>query len=362
MSIPCQPFTFRRRSWRSGLLAFFLLFLSSRIVNSAPLEPSPRLLSVLEQVRNGHYTEALEAARGIAAENAAHDVNDPLPLLLEAQAQFDLIFCQTGHITATEIWHLSDPHKSPLDPLFFRAVSQASDTSERLKKVPATAALGHFYDGTAHGLRARLSTLREQTLPSGREGKSMREELMTAAALDKSLVLEASVGLGLYDYYADSLSAITKLFRFILFIPGGNAERGITALRNAAEAQSLARFSGANFSQSSSDKPSTAILLQPEARWELARIVGVREGHHDEAVRLLIPLVESYPDNALYALLTTLEAEGMGNLQLANHYAQKAAAALPRMEPSCRPKLEPAIRDARLRILEAIRVQNESPQ
>ncbi len=321
-------------------LACCTALITSGVANAAappvgPIEVPPPVLSGFELLRNGHYSKALEVANHLAGEFPAH----PLPPLLEAQAHFDLIFCQTGHITSKEFWHFSKTPDSPLNQPFARAVDKVFEFSAQMKRSPATSAEALFYEGTAHGFRARLHTLREQTLPSGREGKQMREALLKAVALDPTLAHDAGVGLGIYDYYADSLSPLIKLFRFFLFIPGGNMERGIAQLHAAAD---------------------TRNLFSPEARWELARIIGVREGRHEEAVKLLVPLVHAYPDNALFALLTALEAEAMGDLGQAHAYAQRAVDATARMDPSCRPKLDPATQQVLERIvaeLAAARIQ-----
>jgi predicted Zn-dependent protease len=317
-----------------------------------PLNPHQDLLAAFEQLRNGHYAQAIEAAQDLSAANPT----DPLPRLLEAQALFELHYCQAGHITSKEVWHVSDVEKAPDDERFTSALNQAVKLSELMKRDPNTAALGHFLNGTAYAFRARLSTLREQPLASGRDGKRMREELLRAIALDESLSAEADVGLGLYDYYADSLSPIIKMLRFILFIPGGNIERGILKLQVAADARNLAAFNNRNHENVSHG--SALILLQPEARWELARILGVREGRHGEAVKLLAQLVDHYPDNAIFALLAALEAEAAGNLEVANEFAVKAVDAAARIDPACRPKVEPAAHGAAKRIAEALQLRS----
>jgi hypothetical protein len=319
------------------VLLALLVLVAPRIAKCAPLDPPAELLAAYELLRNGHYTEALDAARAVSAGWP----DDPLPRLLEAQAHFDLIYCATGHINSRQVWHLTNVDKHPRDALFARALEDAARLAERMKLNPATAAEGHFLDGGAHGFRARLATLREQSLPSGRAGKRMREELLAAAALDKSFALEASFGLGMYDYFADALSPLVKLFRFFLMIPGGDMRRGLRQLHSAAEAGSLA---------TEGNHAAPALLMQPEARWELARIVGPREGRHDEGVKLLAPLVERYPDNALFALLTALEAEAMGDQEMAKRYAQHSLEASARMDAACRPRIEPAAREALERI------------
>lgn len=327
--------------------AITLALIAALRANAAPLDPPAELLNAYEQLRNGHYTRALESAQRIAAERPA----DPLPLLLEAQAHFDLLYCQTGHINSREVWHLAKTSRSPHDALLLRALNQAAALAGRMKQDPATAAAGHFLNGGVHAYRARLATLREQTLASGREGRRMREELLSAVALDQSFAPEATFGLGMYNYFADALSPLLKFLRLFLAIPGGDMERGLAQLHEAAAARSLAAaLTNGRTGEDSPGNSAPAILMQPEARWELARIVGSREGRHDEALRLLAPLMERYPDNGLFALLAALEAEGMGDQELARRLAERTLEAVKRMDPGCRARLEPAARGALERI------------
>ena len=153
----------------------------------------------------------------------------------------------------------------------------------------------------------------------------MRGALLEAVAKDLSLQADAYVGLGAYNYYADVLSPLVKLFRFFLLIPGGDREEGLQQLRIASQ---------------------EASLLAPEARYELAKILGIRESRHAEAFALLQNLSHQYPDNALYALTASFQAQGMGRKDVAIEYATKAARAADGMDDVCRGRVGDAARQA----------------
>ncbi|HLA40591.1 MAG TPA: hypothetical protein VJ417_11360, partial [Candidatus Glassbacteria bacterium] len=256
----------------------------------------------------------------------------PLSYLIAAEGYWGTIFCETGHITPREIWNIAETKSSAHDEAFLRTVEQALKASETMKESEETPALGTFYAGVAHGVQARLYMLREQALKSGTEGKQMREALLDAMALDPELTPDAYLGLGVYNYYADVLSPLVKLFRFFLLIPGGDREEGIEQLQTASQ---------------------QAVLLAPEAQYELARILGIRENRHPEAFTLLQALADQYPSNALYGLAAAFEAQRAGNIPKAIEYARKAKVAAEGMDDLCRARLLPAAQQALKRLAEA---------
>ncbi|MBI3933782.1 MAG: hypothetical protein HY316_03765 [Acidobacteria bacterium] len=286
-----------------------------------PLELPTVLQGALDALRNGHYLQTLETARGLQETFPGH----PLPYLIQAEANWGLIFCQTGHISSREIWNAADEKSSSFDRDFFQAVDETIAVSEALREEPKSAALGAFYEGLAHGVRARLHTLRAEALNSGKAGKQMRESLLQAAAQDPALQADAEAGLGVYNYYADVLSPLIKLFRFLLLIPGGDREKGLEQLR-AASLQ--------------------ATLLLPEARNELARIYSLRENRPAAALPLFRSLADRYPQNAIYALSAAIQAERIGEKEIAADYVRKALGAVKEMDDVCRDRLEPASQQA----------------
>jgi hypothetical protein len=92
--------------------------------------------------------------------------------------------------------------------------------------------------GAAHGVESRLHLLRWDRSPASREAVRMREALLAARSSGVT-ALDLDFGLGLYDYYADTLPRLFKLVAFVLGIPAGDRERGRAAIARVAHGGSL---------------------------------------------------------------------------------------------------------------------------
>lgn len=305
--------------------ALFIFAFGAGTAAAAPLDVPARLRQGLEQVRGGQYQSALNSYHHLRQEFPNH----PLSYLIAAEAHWNLIFCETGHITSAEIWNVASVKKSTYDKEFQQDTERALEVARALRSEEGSEALGNFYVGLAHGVQARLYTLRAEALKSGGEGKQMRSSLLDAINEDPELAPDASVGLGAYNYYADVLSPLIKFFRFFMMIPGGDRQKGMEQLEAASQG---------------------AMLLSPEARYELARILGLREGRHADALALFAGLSEHYPTNAFYPLSAAFEAEQAGKKQAAKDFAELALRAAHGMDAVCRNRLEPSARDALLRL------------
>src|SRR5258708_12259594 len=80
-----------------------------------------------------------------------------------------------------------------------------------------------FYAGMAEASLARLYALRGENRNAARSGVRAREHLLRAKTLDPDLA-DADFGLGLYNYYVDTLSAIPLFLRFFFAIPAGSKQ------------------------------------------------------------------------------------------------------------------------------------------
>ncbi|MBI4463243.1 MAG: DUF3808 domain-containing protein [Acidobacteria bacterium] len=298
--------------WRA--MGIMLCFLGPSLANSAALEMEPALRNALERVHQGYYEQAIATARELQADFPEH----PIPSMITAEAYFGLIYCETGHITSREIWNVAERKTSSYDRKFFEAVEKSLERSQKMRQEPETAALGALYAGLARGARARLYTLRGEKMNAASEGKQMRADLLEAVAQDRNLASDADLGLGAYNYYADILSPLLKVIRFFLGIPGGDREEGLEQLQTAAE---------------------HASLVPVEAQYELARIYGLYEKRHAEALRMLQKLSEQYPQNALYLLSAAYQADLAGQKNVAVEYVRKAMEAAKTMDGVCRQRL-----------------------
>ena len=90
-----------------------------------------------------------------------------------------------------------------------------------------------LYAGMGYALRARLLGLRYEKMPTARAGVEARKHFLRCLELDPNMA-DAYTGLGVYNYLADALSAMAKVLRFFMGIPGGNKRVGLHQLEMAA--------------------------------------------------------------------------------------------------------------------------------
>jgi hypothetical protein len=138
-----------------------------------------------------------------------------------------------------------------------------------------------FYAGMAYALRARLLGLREERRATARAGVRGREHFLRALQLDPEMT-DAYTGLGLYNYYVDTLSAIAKVLRFFMGIPGGDKKDGIRQLQIAAQGGTVTRAG---------------------ARFYLAKNLRTYDLDYTRSIEVMTPLVEEFPQNPIFQLV-----------------------------------------------------------
>jgi tetratricopeptide (TPR) repeat protein len=174
--------------------------------------------------------------------------------------------------------------------------------------------------GAAHGVKSRLHLFRWDKGPASREAVRMREALAAARASGVE-ALDLDFGLGLYDYYADTLPRFFKLVAFVLRIPGGDRERGLAAIARVARGGSL--------------------FHDDEARVQMYDIHSYFERKPDRAVHWIRGMWRRHPGWPIWGLkLAQLLAEPMGQ------WAESAAVArdiLATAEAGRHPNYQPVV-------------------
>ena len=146
--------------------------------------------------------------------------------------------------------------------------------------------------GAAHGVKSRLHLFRWEKGPASREAVRMREALAAARARGTD-ALDLDFGLGLYDYYADTLPRFYKIVAFVLRIPGGDRDRGLAAIARVARGGSL--------------------FHDDEARVQMYDIHSYFEGRPDRALHWIRAMWRRHPGWPLWGLkLAQLLGEPMG--------------------------------------------------
>jgi tetratricopeptide (TPR) repeat protein len=241
--------------------------------------------------------------------------NHPLGYLLEAEALWWRFWCTSAEFK----YGMSDARRRPkleLDKHYFELAATASSLAEAQLKQADSAEM-HFYAGTADAAAARLYALRGENRNAARAGVRAREHFLRAKALDADLA-DADLGLGLYNYYVDTLSALARIMRFFMGIPGGSKQDGIRLLEHAI---------------------GEGVLTPSVARFYLALNLHRYDQQYEKALAVITPLTEKYPSNPLFQLARGDLFAKLGRKQQAL-LCYQAAGALSVSDPECRARIQ----------------------
>jgi tetratricopeptide (TPR) repeat protein len=235
---------------------------------------TPEVLAAADQI----YSGDLEGGRQAALRLQQEQPGQPIGYLLEAEALWWKIWCTSAEFK----YGMTYPrHRAKLaaDRHYLELAAKASSLA-RERIVQHDSAEMEFYAGMGDALAARLYGLRGEGRNTARAGVRAREHLLRAVAMNAELA-DADLGLGLYNYYVDTLSAAARVLRFFMGIPGGSKKEGIRQLRHAI---------------------GEGLLVPPEARFYLAINLNNYDQQYERALEVIGPLVEKYPSNALFQL------------------------------------------------------------
>ena len=272
----------------------------------------PLTASILDHIYSGRPDLAISEARQLQQQQPNH----PLGYLLEGESLWWGIWCTSADYKygMTLARHRE---KQAADQAYLNLATKAFVLADAQLRQHETGEM-HLYAAMADSLQARLYGLRWENRAAARAGVRAREHFQRALALDPSLA-DAYLGLGLYNYYVDTLSTMARILRFVMGIPGGSKEEGIRQLHLAM-----------HYGQ----------LTPPVARFYLAINLHNYDQRYEEALQVLRPLAEEYPQNPLFQLtIGDLYAKLGRKTQALEAY--QAAAASPNMaEPACHRKIQ----------------------
>ena len=304
----------------TGIVSFFLLALlafSPKPIRASQLALPPEASAILEKIYSFDLDGAQEAARQLQKEHPDH----PIGFLLESDALWWRFWC-----TAAEFkYGMSDARrrsKLPADQHYLELASAASSLATAQIQKSDSAEM-QFYAGMADAAAARLYALRSENRNTARFGVRAREHFLRAKTLDPSLA-DADFGLGLYNYYVDTLSAIAKIMRFFMGIPGGSKQEGIRLLEHAI---------------------ADGVLTPSVARFYLATNLHRYDQQYERALGIISPLAEKYPSNPLFQLARGDLYAKLGRKQQAL-LCYRGAAALPVRDADCQAHIKELVRTA----------------
>src|SRR5271170_2208216 len=315
----------RANSWRTSLFATlfrtllcaasFSATLFAFTARADKLTLPPEGSATLDKI----YSFDLNAAIADAQHLQTEYPDRPLGYLLEADALWWQIFCTSAEFK----YGMTDArHRAKLasDQHYLDLAAKASSIALAQIKIHETAEM-QFYVGMGDAFSARLYGLRGENRTTARYGVHGREHFLRAIQLDPELA-DAEFGLGLYNYYVDTLGAIAKLLSFFMGIPGGNKQEGIRQLElDIAE----------------------GVLTPAAARFYLALDLHRYDQQYEKALAVIGPLVEKYPSNPLFQLARGDLYAKLGRKEQALA-CYRAAAALPVQDAECRANIQGLVR------------------
>jgi len=265
---------------------------------------------IIGKIYSFDLSAAAEAAKKMQAEQPEH----PLGYLLEGEALWWKIWCASADYK----WGMVDARhrqKQPSDQHYFDLAAKAYSLA-RAQIERGDSAEMQLYSGMADALAARLYGLRGENRATARVGVRARQSFLRAHELDPALA-DADLGLGLYNYYVDTLSSIAKVLRFFMGIPGGSKQDGLRQLENAI---------------------AHGELTPTPARIYLSLNLHRFDQQYARAIEVLNPAAQKYPSNPLFQMMLGDLHAKLGHKDLAlQHY--RAATALPVEDAECRARI-----------------------
>jgi len=224
----------------------------------------------------------LDGAEAVFQQIEQRDPESPLGFLLEANENWWKIYYSSANLIDPDVFDVANVEATPYDSHFEDLENVAIGKAEARIHLHEELARSYLYEGLAYGLRAQMAGLRDRELPTARAGKKMRGLLLKALALDPSLA-DAYMGIGIYNYFVDSLSAIVKILSVFIGLPSGSRTEGLEQLHLCAEKGELARA---------------------EAKFYLAKDYSRgAERQYEKSLHLFHELQEEFPHNPLWPTL-----------------------------------------------------------
>jgi len=295
----------RARPFTAGL---FLAVLCAAPARAGNLTISPDAVRSLDEIYSGNPDSGIATARSI--EQSQPD--SPVGYLLEAEAMWWKMYCAACEIK----WGWLDAWKrgkKSEDDTYLALADKATDLA-RAQIAKSDTADQHLYIAVGFALKARLYGLRDEKRAVAHAGVSARGEALRALQLDPDMA-DASAILGLYNYYVDTLSAIAKVLRFFMGIPGGSKEEGVRQMKIGID---------------------RGALLVIDTRFYLARNLRSYDERYQDALDVAAPLASRYPRNPIFQLFAgNLNVELGRNTKASEYFHAVLASSEADPDPVC---------------------------
>ena len=286
---------------------------------ASELDIPPDAKEAIQLMYMGKPEEAVALARQLEAARPEH----PLGYLIEADVLWWNIYCKWSERKYNTIDAWSHTRPADADDNAELALADKVARLAEASIAKSDTAEMELYAGLGYASRARLLALRYEKMPVARAGVEARKHFLRCLELDPNMA-DAYLGLGLYNYYVDTLSAMAKILRFFMGIPGGDKREGLRQLEIAS---------------------TKGELTQVEARFNMAKSLRNYDRDYARAARAAAPLVTEHPENCIFLLLTGDIEQKLGHTEEAAA-GFRAAAAAPWEEGACAERAHKLAREA----------------
>lgn len=250
---------------------------------------------------SGKTQEAVALAHKLEEARPEH----PLGYLIEADALWWNIYCKWSERKYNTIDAWSHNRPADADDNAELAVADKVTSLAEAAIAKSDTAEMELYAGLGLASRARLLGLRYDKTGVAHAGVDARKHLLRCLQLDPDMA-DANLGLGLYNYYVDTLSALAKILRFFMGIPGGDKKVGLQQLDTAS---------------------TKGELTQMEARFNMAKSLRNYDHDYARAEEAAAPLITQYPRNCIFLLLAGDIEQKLGHNEEAAERFRAAAEA-----------------------------------
>ena len=224
----------------------------------------------------------LDGAIAVFQQIEQKDPDSPIGYVFEADATWWRIYYLSANLIDPDVFNVANTEATPYDSHFEDIENVAIHKAEERIHRRQDLARSHLYEGYAYALRARLEGMHDRDLPTARAGKRMRSHLLRALELDPNLT-DAYLGVGIYNYFVDTLPGIVKFLSIFIGLPGGSRTEGLQQLQRCAQKGELGR---------------------PEAKFYLAKdYTRASEKQYEKSLRLFAELQQEFPHNPLWPML-----------------------------------------------------------
>jgi tetratricopeptide (TPR) repeat protein len=289
-SVACFVFIFElknflmspsQRAWKPTVTILMAALTLSLPSSSRALTVPPDMDKALRQAMTDLYNINVPRSEQEFQETIGRFPGEPLPHLFYAGCLWWLAAEEFQNPT------LRESLKNKFDREIAQTIHAAEAKSERLGSENDEIC---FCLGGAYGLSGRWKVLDGHWLKAYNDGKMGQAYLKKAIALNPQLY-DADLGLGIYDYYTDTLSGFFKRIAASLFLRG-NKERGLEELRTASL---QGHFSAV------------------EAKLFLINVYEKDERDYQKALDIAVELRKNYPESPLFHYMEIFLLFDVGN-------------------------------------------------